>query len=295
VSDPVVLLTPGTPQNKALEWLVEDDKFSSCPQDPKMVQRYVMAVFYYSTDGGNWNECNAASDVCDPVEIDSANDNCTILGDGLDVFDIPIVQGTDSWLSPSYECFWGGLSCRADTLCMDRIEFENDGLGGTLPFELRNLTELRYLIVEEGTTSSTIPSEYGTFSTLHIVDLNFNQLTGTIPIEIYNLPLLFQLDLNDNLLTGTIATEIGAVPFLQFLQLEVNRFSGTIPTEMGNNSFLRVAEFFDTMLTGDMPQGLCNLRENANGALFRLTADCDPDDMFLVNCSVPDCCSDCPL
>jgi len=82
-----------------------------------------MAVFYFSTDGGTWNECNAASDVCDPLEVAKANANCTVLANGIDVFRINVIQGTDSWLSPSSECLWGGLACRNDTLCMDRIEF----------------------------------------------------------------------------------------------------------------------------------------------------------------------------
>eukprot|EP00957_Ditylum_brightwellii_P202285 15329478-Ditylum_brightwellii.AAC.1 len=61
VSDPIELLTPGTPQNRALEWLIEDDKLCVCPDEvlacrispivPKFVQRYVMAVFYFSTGG----------------------------------------------------------------------------------------------------------------------------------------------------------------------------------------------------------------------------------------------------
>jgi len=305
VSDPVELLTPGTPQNRALEWLIEDDKLCVCPDEflacrinsivPKFVQRYVMAVFYFSTGGGNWTECNAPDDVCNTTQVDEANALCTVLGDGPDVFNFDIVQDTDAWLTPSDECLWGGNACRNDTFCMDRIEFEGNGLGGTLPFEIQELSDLRYLIVEEGATAGQIPSEYGTFGTLHILDLNFNALTGTVPLEVWTIPLLFQLDLNDNFLTGTIATEIGTVQFLQFVQLEVNQFTGTIPTEMGNNGFLRVVEFFGTDLTGTMPQELCDLRNTtATGNIFRLTADCDIDDNPRVDCDVPECCTDCP-
>mmetsp|Transcript_35920 Transcript_35920/g.48219 ORF Transcript_35920/g.48219 Transcript_35920/m.48219 type:complete len:91 (-) Transcript_35920:536-808(-) len=59
VSDPVILLTQYTPQNKALEWIFEVNELYSCPQESKFVQRYIMAVFYYSTNGDYWNECNA--------------------------------------------------------------------------------------------------------------------------------------------------------------------------------------------------------------------------------------------
>jgi len=295
VSDPVTLHMPNTPQNLALEWIIEQDTYCVCPQDFKFVQRYVLAVFYFSTGGGTWNECNAPSNYSDPTEIAHANTNCSILGDGHDVLNAVTFQGTDAWLTPSYECNWGGLACRNSTLCLDRIEFETDGLSGTLPFELQNLTELHYLIVEEGTTSGTIPSAFGTFPELIILDLNFNNLTGSIPEDIYNLPLLFQLDLNDNFLSGTISSAIGNLENLQFLQLEVNKFTGTIPETLGNIPNLIVLEVFGNELNGTMPDGICQNRNTQSGFIGRLTADCDPDDVPRVDCPVPECCTACPF
>jgi len=290
VSDPNTLLTPNTPQNMALKWIIEDDTYCVCPQDPKFVQRYILALFYFSTGGGTWNECNAPSNYSDPTEIALANANCTILGDGPDVTNSLTFQGTDAWLTPSYECYWGGLACRESTLCLDRIEFENDGLSGTLPFELQNLTDLHYLIVEEGTTSGTIPSEYGTFPELIILDLNFNNLTGSIPEDIYNLPFLTQLDLNDNFLNGTISSAIGNLEGLQLVQLQVNKFTGTIPETIGNIRNIFVLEVFDNQLNGTMPNIICQ-SQNINRSSFRLTADCGPEDNPRVEC---DCCTDCP-
>jgi len=244
---------------------------------------------------GSWNECNAPSNFSDPINIDQANASCSIFADGFDVFGRPTVIGSDAWLSPSNECFWGGLACSQDTLCVDRIEFENYGLSGTLPVELGNLTGLRYLIVEEGTTNGTIPSEYGLLSDLVIIDLNFNELTGSIPESIYDLPILFQLDLNDNFLTGTISQSIGNLQFLQLLQLQVNQLTGTIPESMGQLTYLGVLELFGNQLQGSMPPSVCQRRDINNGMLDKLTADCDLDDIPFVNCSVPDCCTDCPF
>eukprot|EP00957_Ditylum_brightwellii_P094097 7164037-Ditylum_brightwellii.AAC.1 len=82
-----------------------------------------MAVFYYSADGDSWNECNAPTDVTDPVAVDNANSNCDILADGPDPFDIDTFTGTDAWLTPSYKCFWGGIACCNSTNCVDCIEF----------------------------------------------------------------------------------------------------------------------------------------------------------------------------
>ena len=44
-----------SPQYKALSWLAIEDEFISSPGDPDMLERYILAVFYFSTDGDNWD------------------------------------------------------------------------------------------------------------------------------------------------------------------------------------------------------------------------------------------------
>lgn len=41
----------GSPQDRALQWLIDEDQFTVCPDDPKALQRYILAVTYYSTNG----------------------------------------------------------------------------------------------------------------------------------------------------------------------------------------------------------------------------------------------------
>eukprot|EP00957_Ditylum_brightwellii_P087003 6622162-Ditylum_brightwellii.AAC.1 len=239
VSDPALLITQGTPQNTALEWIVELDTLCVCPDDDNLVQRYVLAVFYYSMGGGTWNQCNAPANFADTSSIADADASCFTIGNGLDMFQEETFNGNNAWLTPSDECYWGGVACLSATHRLDRIEFENDGLSGILPSELQSLTELRFLILEEGHIEGTIPTELGSLEKLHVLDLNFNRLIGTIPTEIYNINYLFELDLNDNFLSGTIATEIGKLRFLRFLQLDFNILSGTIPSEIGNMESLQ--------------------------------------------------------
>lgn len=127
--------------------------------------------------------------------------------------------------------------------CMDQIDFENDGLSGSLVPEMVNLNQLRFFILEQGTIGGPIPSEYGQFEKLLIFDLDFNDLSGAIPDELFNMNVLQQLDLNDNELDGTISTNIGSLKTLTFLQLDHNKLTGTIPTEVGELTALR--EFSD--------------------------------------------------
>mmetsp|Transcript_28519 Transcript_28519/g.42692 ORF Transcript_28519/g.42692 Transcript_28519/m.42692 type:complete len:80 (-) Transcript_28519:102-341(-) len=56
-----------------------------------------------------------------------------------------------------------------------------------------------------------------------------------------------------------------------------------------------VLELFGNQLQGSMPPSVCQRRDINNGMLDKLTADCDLDDIPFVNCSVPDCCTDCPF
>jgi hypothetical protein len=109
ISDSEELNTPGSPQNLAASWLIDSDLAYACPDDPDLVQRYVMAVFYYSTEGDDWARCSAPSDFEDSVIIDEANRNCDLS------------LGGNAWLTPSSECTWAGLDCEDDV--MVRIDF----------------------------------------------------------------------------------------------------------------------------------------------------------------------------
>jgi len=290
VSDPSTLYHQGTPQNKALQWILHQDGFQTCPQDTNLVQRYTLAVFYHSTGGGMWNECNAPNDFIDFQDLLQANSDCSLIANGADPYQVPTFSSSDAWLTPSHECLWGGVACAGATTAVDRIQFENNALSGTLPSELSNLNELRYLIIEEGQTGGPIPSELGLLSGLIVLDLNFNVLQGTIPEEIYTgLHLLFQLDLNDNLLTGTISPAVSNLSYLDFLQLENNNIDGTIPESLGSLIGLRVLELYNNNLISTMPDSVC---QNVGRGLTKLTADCDESSSSRVYCP---CCTACPI
>ena len=118
------LADPISPQSRALEWIINGDSLRVCPQNAReLIQRYVLAVFYFSVGGGSWDECNAPLDLSDPDEVEKANDDCTILASKYpgDIF------GSKAWLTPTTECEWGGLSCYSNTSecpsCLGQISF----------------------------------------------------------------------------------------------------------------------------------------------------------------------------
>lgn len=283
-------ISTGSPQDSALNWLINEDGLFLCPDDPKIEQRYVLAVFYYSTEGDDWAACGAPSDLTNENEIMDANEDCTItVTPPPDIFaTIPLTSNTDAWLTPVNECEWAGIACNADTLCADRIEFENNNLAGTIPSEVGRLTDLRFLITEQGSTSGRIPDTIGDLQSLIILDLDFNQFTGPIPESLYRLSQLGQIDLNGNDLTGNISPEIGNLSNLRFLQVNENKLTGVIPIELADLERLVVASLSFNDFTGAVPQEVCANRL-PNGLLVVLTVDCagTPPE---VECN---CCSDC--
>lgn len=242
-----VLNDPFSSQALALQWIIEQDvpETPICPNtdDCKALERYVMASFYFAAGGGKWNQCNAPATFT-PEAIQAANDACDRVVTPFPVNNPRIgATSTDAWLTPSDTCEWGGLACwgtdDARGGCMDQLDFENDGLAGTLIPEMSSLDDLRFFILEQGNTTGSIPTEYGLFDRLLIFDMDFNDLTGELPAELFDLNQLQQLDLNDNNLEGTLSPNVGQLTTLTFIQLDHNSFSGTIPTEMGEMNALR--------------------------------------------------------
>jgi len=247
------ILSNGTPQNKAFNWILTKDERCVCPTDTgcELVQRFVMAVYYYSTNGDSWANCGASSATCDP--------NGTIFN-GKETS--KCYSGADKrWLSKDPSCKWCGNNCD-DPLyqdCITQINLDNINQAGVIPQELKNVTYLYYFSNEDGALSSTIPPELGTLRNLTLFDVNFNQVKGSIPSTFYSLSNLSTLDLNDNKLTGSLSSDICNLGKLFFLQLGndekgSNNFAGsTIPSCIGSIPSLGVFDVTNLGLVGSLP------------------------------------------
>jgi len=105
ISNPIDLLTEKSPQRNALDFVVDEDLLQLCPGDPTLDQRYILLVFYYSTDGPNWSSCSKPKDISNADQVAAANAQCNIRGDGSQF------AGSDAWLTGVSECEWGGITC----------------------------------------------------------------------------------------------------------------------------------------------------------------------------------------
>ncbi len=143
---------------------------------------------------------------------------------------------------------------------LEELNLQSRGLTGSIPPELGNLTHLQSLdITSDRTLSGGIPPELGSLTNLHHLNLDYNNLTGLIPPELGNLTSLTYLRLARNKLTGAIPPELGNLTSLIFLYLYDNNLTGSIPPALGNLTSLQSLNLQYNNLTGSIPQELGNL------------------------------------
>jgi hypothetical protein len=201
-----------SPQYLAADWVANIDEVQAPLESAQLTQRYLLAVFYFSTGGDQWEECNRYQ-------------SCSI--------GFPWLAGIQS------ECLWDGVRCSPNNV-VEKILIGNqvplgNNLVGTLPVELSYLSDLSALVLIQGRIQGTIPTEYGRLSKITTIFIQDHLLSGAIPSEIIaNAPGMDMLALGNNMLSGPIPSTLGSMPVLRDLQLTGNQFTGTIPTELGN-------------------------------------------------------------
>ena len=138
------------------------------------------------------------------------------------------------WLSNQPLGNWHGV---VDTNGrVSSLTLNSNGLSGSIPAELENLSSLQRLNLWDNELSGEIPSSLGNLTSLQQLNLWDNELSGEIPTELGNLSSLQRLNLWNNNLSGEIPSSLGNLTSLQQLVLWNNNLSGEIPTELETSS-----------------------------------------------------------
>ena len=137
--------------------------------------------------------------------------------------------------------------------------WERNNVTGSIPSELGNLSELRWLDLVFNRLTGPIPPELGNLANLQRLSLLSNELTGPIPSELGNLTNLTQLQLSSNDLTGPIPPELVSLANLTVLDLSLNELTGPIPPWLGSLANLQTLSLYNNVLTGPIPPELGHL------------------------------------
>jgi len=171
----------------------------------------------------------------------------------------PSWLNTDGWLTSTTPCEWFGITCINGTI--SRLQLSENGLTGTIPTELANLSQLEFLQLRNNQLSGSIPPQIGDLSNLRQLTLQSNNLSGEISVELTTLSQLEILRLTNNELDGPIPAEIGNLTNLQKLELSGNALSGSIPPQIGDLVNLTHLSLDSNILTGAIPAELANLSQ----------------------------------
>ncbi|XP_028070525.1 probable leucine-rich repeat receptor-like protein kinase At5g49770 isoform X2 [Camellia sinensis] len=135
----------------------------------------------------------------------------------------------------------------------------NNGLTGSLPRSIGNLTKLSNLMLVSCSFSGPIPETIGSLQQLRILTLSSNSFSGPIPPSIGNLFNLYWLDLSVNKLSGTIPVSPGLDMLVNTKHFHCgsNQLSGEIPSQLfkSNMSLIHVL-FNNNALSGKIPSML---------------------------------------
>jgi hypothetical protein len=223
-----------SPQSKAFQWSQEDVQWleQSSYIEAKILQRFALAVFYFSTQGDAW-------------------------------------KNSTSWLAHEVdECNWFSLSkmphiCNNGTAGMiEYLGLRENFLEGSLPPEIGLLEELKGIDLAGNLLQGAIPSQIGLLSNLETIDLGENMLVHALPSELGQLSQLRSLHVNENELSRTLPSELGLMNGLRQLSLAQNRLIDTLPTELGMlHNTLEWLYLQDNHITGSMISELGQLTE----------------------------------
>jgi len=123
-----------------------------------------------------------------------------------------------------------GTSLCDGTFTGTEVYLQGQGLSGTIPPQLGDISQLTYLDLGSNSISGTIPSDTGKLSQLTSLSLRYNSISGTIPSETSKLSQLKDISLDSNSISGTFPPETSKLSLLEHLGMRDTSISGTIPS-----------------------------------------------------------------
>jgi len=243
-----------TYQYAALNWMavvdLETDIFSMSIQF--LVERYVLALLYYSTGGDQaWAESLSflsSSNVCD------WNNHVSI--PQVPVINDVTVEGNSNVTeeSANHTLVKKGVFCRNGSLFVTSIHIPSNSLKGKIPWELSLLKYLTQVDFDTNELYGSIPIELSRLSRLQALWFKNNALTGRLPVEFSNATALASIDLGGNNLTSILPPEWGSLSNLFYVSLRLNNLTGILPSDWRTLNRLKTLDLEGNQLHGTLPE-----------------------------------------
>ncbi|CUI14183.1 GP46-like surface antigen, putative [Bodo saltans] len=150
---------------------------------------------------------------------------------------------------------WVGVTCSGGNVT--QIYFYSNGLSGTLPNSMSNLTSLESISLQYNALSGTLPASWVLLCNLTTIDVSFNSLTGPLPESWASLPNLTALKLQYNSLNGTLPAAWANMSSLYQLYLTSNSLGGTLPASWASMSKMQYLYLQSNSLNGTLSGAWC--------------------------------------
>jgi len=213
-----------------------------------------LKALYESTNGDNWANRSGWEVLIDNVNAPPTNCNLRDLyGVKLDSFRVVALNLSNNLLGGSLPAELGNLTNLTD------LWLSNNQINGSIPNELGSLANLRGLWLSDNQISSSLPSTLGGLTNLERLYLDNNQLSGNLPAELGKLTNLTALNLYDNRFIGSLPAELGDLTNLKNLSLARNQLSDSIPSELGKLTNLTDLSLAVNHFSGSLPPELGKL------------------------------------
>ena len=109
------------PYKLALDWILDHDPMNLTGDAPNLVQRYLLALLFFSGDGeGRWKFCRPSDDVED-VHCEAQV---------YDEVGAEYVDNFSRFLSADHECNWYGVKCHGEDNVVREIEIGEGDISG---------------------------------------------------------------------------------------------------------------------------------------------------------------------
>ena len=240
--------------------------FTGCPTPPHP-DFNALLDFYNATNGDSWTNNSGwaggvAGTSCDPCQDGWLGISCS----GGRVSNINLVN---NGLSGSLPSTLGNISQ------LSELNLDDNSIGGSLPSSLTSLSNLTDFQIDDNFITGVIPSDIGNLTNLVFFDVGFNNMSGSIPSSVGNLTSLTDFDVEGNDFSGDLPSSFWNMTSMQSCALRSNRFTGTIPESIANMSNLFAIGFGNNNFSGPLPAAIGNL-----GITWLYAENCDFSGCF---------------